>query len=67
MYKNKINSILESVIDIKNIIQKGPIKTPNEQKRGNTTLFAGEPGTAFPFIFDHQAAMEIVTPRIITV
>jgi len=26
-----------------------------------------EPGTVFPFIFDHQAAMGIVTPRIITV
>ena len=52
---------------IKNIIKKAPIKTPKDQKKGNTTLFAGEPGTAFPFIFDHQAAMGIVTPRIITV
>jgi hypothetical protein len=52
---------------IKNIIQKVTIKTPKDQKKGNIMLFVEEPGTAFPFIFDPQVAMGIVTPKIITV
>ena len=52
---------------IKNIIRKVRIKTPRVQKKENTTLFVGGPGTAFPFISDPPAAMEIVMPRIIMV
>jgi hypothetical protein len=52
---------------IKIIISKGPIKTPKGQKKVNTTLFVGVPGTAFPFTSVLPAATGIVMPRTIMV